>query len=75
MKQVRELQSQAHNFGKKFKTFLQFEAWIKTKKKAILFHPDYVMMTWETYQSMTKKEKPLVIMDEFKFYDEVANFK
>lgn len=66
---MKKIEYRPLKFGKAWTTFLQFQVWIKTKKKAILFHPDYVMMTWETYRSLIKtnhkNERHLVILDEF----------
>lgn len=58
---------------------MHFIAFCKSKKKAILFGPDYVVMSWETYRSMVKQankeNKPLVILDEFADMPELVSDK
>lgn len=56
--------------GLTFENFCHFIAQVKTKKKALIYGPDYVVLSRPLYDALTRIPDPEIFFDEM--IDEVS---
>jgi hypothetical protein len=63
-------ESRPRNFGKRFAEFCFFISQVRAGKTYIWFHPDWVMMDWESYRKLQGDGQVIKGV----VYDEAVNY-